>query len=154
VSHDPSTVVGLDNVPEGIRSLGAMDSPDYVDLSTVTVGATDRSPEEWARALLEVTPTGRSAPVLWRALGLRLGPSNSPDYVQGWKIPDRGDDWVRIQAASWFMTAHAVVQFDDGRLSVALFVRYDQPIAAFVWPPVSVMHRRVMPVLLRQTLRE
>ena len=153
MSLDPSTVVGLDNVPEGIRPLGAMVSPDYVDLSTVTIGATDKSPEEWARAVLEETPTGRSAPSLWRALGLRLGPPNSPDYVQGWKIADRGDDWIRIQAASWLMTGHAVVQVDGGQLSVALFVRYDQPIAAFVWPPVSVMHRRAMPVLLRQALR-
>ena len=155
MSPDPSTVVGLGNVPEGIRSLGAMDSPDYVDLSTVTtVGASDKSPEEWARAVLEETPTGRSAPFLWRALGLRLGPPNSPGYVQGWKIADRGDDWVRIEVASSFMTGHAVVQVDDRQLSLALFVRYDQPIAAFVWPPVSVMHRRAMPALLRQALRE
>ena len=153
MSLGPSTVVGLDNVPKGIRRLGAMVSPDYVDLSTVTIGATDKSPEEWARAVLEETPTGRSAPFLWRALGLRLGPPNSPGYVQGWKIADRGDDWVRIEAASCFMTGHAVVQLDDRQLSVALFVRYDRPIAALIWPPVSVVHRRAMPVLLRQALR-
>jgi hypothetical protein len=152
VSHVPSTVVGLGNVPEGLRSHSAMDSPDYADLTTVTVGATHKSPEEWARAALEETPTGRSAPRLWRALGLRLGPPNSPGYVQGWKIGDRGDDWIRIEAASSFMTGRAVVQVDDGQVSLALFVRYNQPIAAFVWPPVSVMHRRAMPTLLRQAL--
>jgi hypothetical protein len=148
-----STVVGLRNLPEGIRSFGAMISPDYVDLFTATVGATDKSPEEWARAALEETPTGRSAPFLWRILGLRLGPRHSPDHVQGWKIADRGDDWVRIEAGSWFMTAHAVVRVDDGQVSVALFVRYDRPIAALVWPPLSIIHRRAMPVLLRQALR-
>jgi hypothetical protein len=84
------TAVGVRNVPEAIRSLGALANPDYVDLYTVTTSeATNKSPEDWARAALEETPTGRSAPSLWRLLGLRLGPRQSPDYVQGWKIADR-----------------------------------------------------------------
>jgi hypothetical protein len=148
------TVVGLSNIPEAIRGLDTLASPDYVDLFTAsTNGATDKSAEEWARATLEDTPTGRSAPSLWRFLGLRLGPTPSPDCVQGWKIADRGEGWIRIETASWFMTAHAVVQVDDGHVSVALFVRYDRPIAALIWPPVSVMHRRGVPVMLRQALK-
>jgi hypothetical protein len=147
------TVVGLTNIPEAIRCLDTLASPDYVDLFTATTsGATDQSAEEWARAALEDTPSGRSAPVLWRLLGLRLGPTPSLDWVQGWKIADRGEDWIRIEATSWFMTAHAVVQVDDGHVSLALFVRYDRPIAALIWPPVSVMHRRGVPVILRQAL--
>jgi hypothetical protein len=147
------TVVGLDNIPDAISSLDTLASPDYVDLFTATTsGATDRSAEEWARVALEETPTGRSAPDLWRLLGLRLGPTPSPDYVQGWRIADRGGDWIRIEATSWFMTAHAVVQVDDRHVSIALFVRYDRPIAALIWPPVSVMHRRAVPVMLRQAL--
>jgi hypothetical protein len=51
------------------------------------------------------------------------------------------------------MTAHAVVQVEDLQVSVALFVRYDRPIAALIWPPVSVMHRRAVPVMLREALR-
>jgi hypothetical protein len=150
-----TTVVGLRNVPEAIRSLDTLASPNYVDLFTAstTGGATDTSAEEWARVALEDTPTGRSAPFLWRLLGLRLAPMPSPDCVQGWKIGDRGDDWIRIEAASWFMTAHAVVQVDDTQVSVALFVRYDRPIAALIWLPVSVMHRRAVPVMLHQALR-
>lgn len=149
-----SSVVGLTDIPDTIRRLTTLVSPDYVDLFTVaTSGATGKSAEEWARTALEDTPTGRSAPVLWRLLGLRLGPTPSPDYVQGWKIADRGDDWIRIETTSWFMTAHAVVQVDDGRVSIALFLRYDRPIAAVIWPPVSVMHRRAVPVILRQALK-
>jgi hypothetical protein len=155
VSSDTvSTVVGLRNLPEAIRSHGAMANPDYVDLfNATTVGATDKSPEEWARAALEDTPTSRSAPSLWRLLGLRLGPRHSPDYVQGWKIADRGDNWIRLETASWFMTAHAVVRVDDGQLAVALFLRYDRAIAALVWPLVSITHRRAVPAMLRQALR-
>src|SRR5918995_4942694 len=114
-----STVVGLSNVPEAIRSLDTLASPDHVDLFTATTSAaTDKSPEEWMRAVLEETPTGRSAPSLWGLLGLRLGPRPSPDYIQGWKIADRGDDWIRIEATSWFLTAHAVCHVEDGKVSV------------------------------------
>jgi hypothetical protein len=146
-----STAVGLTNIPDAIRGLDTLARLDYVDLFTATTsGTTDESAEEWARAALEETPTGRSAPALWRLLGVRLGPTPSPDYVQGWTIADRGEDWIRIEATSWFMTAHAVVHVDDGHVSLALFVRYDRPIAALIWPPVSVMHRRAVPVMLRQ----
>jgi hypothetical protein len=148
-----TTAVGLSDIPDTIRCLSSLASPDYVDLFTaVTSGAADKSAEEWARTALEDTPTGRSAPSLWRLLGLRLGPTTSPDYVQGWKIADRDDDWIRIEATSWFMTAQAVIHADDGQVSLALFIRYDQPIAAVIWPPVSVMHRRAVPVMLRQAL--
>jgi hypothetical protein len=147
------TTVGLSNLPDAMRRRDTMAGPDYVDLFTaVTRGTTDKSAEDWARALLEDTPTGRSAPLLWRLLGLRLGPTPSPDSVQGWKIADRGDDWIRIEATSWFMTAHAVVEVHDPQVSLALFIRYDRPIAAVIWPPVSVMHRRAVPVMLRQAL--
>jgi hypothetical protein len=149
-----ATVVGLDNIPDAIRRLDTLASPDYVDLFTATTsGVIDRSAEEWARAVLEDTPTGRSAPSLWRLLGLRLGPTPSPGYVQGWKIADRGQDWIRIEATSWFMTAHAVVHADHGQVSVALFLRYDRPIAALIWRPVSVMHRRGVPAMLGQALK-
>jgi hypothetical protein len=148
------TAVGASNVPEPIRRLHSLADPDYADVFTLmTSRATDRSGEAWARAVLEDTPIGRSAPRLWRLLGLRLGPRSSPDYVQGWRIADRGDGWIRIEATSWFMTAHAVVHVDDGRVSVALFLRYERAIAALIWPPVSVMHRRAVPVMLRQALR-
>jgi hypothetical protein len=147
------TAVGLSNIPEVIRSRDTLPSPDYVDVITVTTGeVTDASAEEWARAALEDTPTGRAAPRLWRLLGVRLGPRPSPDYVQGWKIADGDDDWIRIEATSWFMTAHAVVQVKDGKVSVALFVRYDRPIAALIWPSVSIMHRRAVPAMIREAL--
>ena len=149
-----STVVGLRNIPAAIRSLDTFDSPDYADLFTVTTGrATEKSPEQWARAVLESTPLGKSARSLWRLLGLRLGPRHSADHVQGWKIADGGDDWIRLETASWFMTGHAIGRVDEGHVSVALFLRFDRPVAALVWLPVGVMHRRAVPAMLRQALR-
>jgi hypothetical protein len=150
-----STVVGMHNIPDAIRSATTIADPDYVDMSTATTGdAWNRSPEQWARTVLEETPLGRRARLLWQRLDLRLGPPSSPDHVQGWKIADRGDNWIRLEITSWYMTAQSVCHVDDGRLSVALFVRYDKPIAARIWSPVSAMHRQAVPDLLRQALRD
>jgi hypothetical protein len=141
------------NVPEAIRSLSTLASPDYVDLFTVTTSqAAGKSPEQWARAGAE-DAASLAGQFVWRVLlGLRLERRPSPDYVAGWKIADRGDSWVRLEAASWFLTAHVVVQVDDRQVSVATFIRYDRRIAALVWPPLSIIHRQGMPVLLRHAV--
>jgi hypothetical protein len=142
-------------VPEAIRSLSTLAPPDYVDLFTVVTGAArGTSPEEWARAVAEEA-AGRGGQVAWRVLlGLRLDPRPSPDRVAGWTIAGRGRDWLRLAAASWFMTAELVFQVGDERLSVATLIRYDRPIAARIWPPLAaVVHRRSMPGLLRHAAR-
>jgi hypothetical protein len=146
-------VVAVDDVPATTRSVAAMPDADYVDVSVLpSADATDWSPEEWARAVLESAPSARRfAFIPWRVfLGLRLGPWPSPDHVHGWKIAGQGDDWLRLETASWLMTCHVVVHVEDGQVSAALFVRYDHPIAALWWPPLSIGHRRAMPVILRQ----
>lgn len=144
------TVVQQRNSPEAIRSLSTLESPDYVDLFIATANrATDKTPEQWARATVEgVHPWARF--VAWRVLcGLRLEPRPSPDYLAGWRIADRGDGWIRMEASSWFMTAQIVFHVDEGHVSFATFVCYDKPMAALVWPAVSIIHRRAVPELLR-----
>ena len=87
----------------------------------------DRSPEQWARAVLEQAPLARrNARLLWRLMGLRLGPPHSPDHVQGWRIAARGDNWIRVETASWYMTAQAVCLVEEGHVSLSLSLRYDQ----------------------------
>jgi hypothetical protein len=149
-----ATAVGPRHVPEAIRSISAMPDADYADVFTITARAVRQaSPERWARAVLEEAPLARrGARLLWHALGLRLAPSGSADHVQGWALADRGDNWIRIETSSWFMTCHAVAYVDEDRVSIALFIRYDRPPASVLWPPVSIGHRWAVPVLLRQAL--
>jgi hypothetical protein len=146
-------VVQQRDVPAAIRSLTTMPSPDYVDAFTVTTNnAAGASPEQWARAGIEEA-AGEAGQFVWRVLlGLRLERQPS-DRVGGWKIADRGDNWIRLEAGSWFLTAHLVFQADDQGVTVATFIRYDRPLAAFVWPPLSVGHREAMPGLLRRAAR-
>jgi hypothetical protein len=146
--------VGLRNLPREIGRLATLEGVDYADCVVATTSdATERTPEEWARAVMEDTPTGRSAPALWRLIGLRLGPMPSPDHVQGWRIADRGDDWIRAETAAWYMTAQAVVRVAQDQVSLALFLRFDRAVAGVIWLPVGVLHRRGVPAMLRQAVR-
>ena len=148
------SVIQQHDIPDVIRSLSGLERLDYVDLFTVTTrGAPDASPEQWARTAIEDV-AGRGGQRIWRGvLGLRLGSRSSPDRVGGWKIADRGEDWIRLEASSWFMTAHLVIRLDDGHLSAGTCIRYDHPIAPLIWVPVSAVHRRLMPGLLSGTVR-
>jgi ketosteroid isomerase-like protein len=140
------------DVPAVIRSVAGMERPDYVDLFTATTDrAAPASPEQWARTALDRV-AGSGGQFIWRrVLGLRL--ASSPQRVAGWTIADRGEDWIRLEAASWFLTAHLVVRLADGRLFAGTFIRYDHPIAPIVWIPASAIHRRLMPGLLEKTVR-
>lgn len=147
-----SSVVGVQVVPEPIPALTTFADPDYVDLFTTTTPiATDKSAEEWTRAILDAG--GRNARLLWRLMGLRLGPLHSPDHVQGWRIAGRGDNWLRVETASWYLTGEAVCLVEEGQVSLSLSLRYDRPVGALVWALVSGFHQRGVPVMLRHAVR-
>ena len=110
--------VGVRSVPPSVRRLVTLEGSDYADYFVAsTSGASRHTAEHWARTILEGTTTGRSAPKLWRLLGLQLGPAHSPDHVQGWHITGRGDDWLRAETSSWYMTAQAIVSVDGDEVS-------------------------------------
>ena len=149
-----SSVTQRRKIPEAIRSGSGMDRPDYVDLFTVTTDeATTASPEQWSRTAIE-DAAGVGGQFIWRGvLGLRLKARPSSERVGGWKIAARGHDWIRLEASSRALTAHLVFRLEGKQLSAGTFIRYDRPIAALLWRPASAVHRRLMPGLLRQTVR-
>ena len=151
-----SSRVGCQEVPEAVRSLTTFAEPDYVDLFTIEAsGAGDSSAEAWARAVLERAPLSRSnARRLWGLMGLRLGPPGSPDHVQGWRIAERGDGWIRCETASWYTAAEAVCLVGDDQVSISLSLRYDQRlIARLVWAVIAGPHQRAVPVMLHQAVK-
>jgi hypothetical protein len=110
----------------------------YADQFTLTTAARG-TPEQWARAML-----------IWRGLlGLRLSPGRSPATVAGWQISGRGDDWIRLEAGSRFLTANLLVRTAGGRVSLGTFLHYRRRLGHRVWPPLSGIHRRLVPGLLR-----
>jgi hypothetical protein len=144
-------------VPEAICSLGALANADYADIVTATLDETPSgTPEQLIHAVLKGVPRGLPFFISFVQrvfLGFRLKLRPSPDRLLGWKIADRGESWMRIETASWFLTAHVVMHLDKRQVALASFIRYDRWPAAFVWPPVSLIHRQVALVLVRRATR-
>jgi hypothetical protein len=143
-----ASAAGTHNIPESVRALSSLPDIDYADQFTLSTDA-DATPEQWARAMFGDVPNVAEL-LIWRGLlGLRLSRGRSPATVAGWQIGDRGDDWIRLEAASWFLTGNLLIQTADGRVSLATFLHYDRRLANGVWPPLSAIHRRLVPGLLR-----
>ena len=144
------SAVGTHEVPGSIRALSSLPDPDYADLFTLSAD-TEAAPEQWARAMFGDVPSV-SELLIWRGLlGLHLARGRSPATVAGWQIGGRGEDWIRLEAASWFLTANLLVRAADGRVSLATFLRYDRCLGRGIWPPLSAIHRHMVPGLLRNT---
>jgi hypothetical protein len=144
--------VGPHNVPRSVRALTSVPDVDYVDHFTVAstlASGVDATPEQWARAMFGDVPSIGER-LIWRGLlQLRLDPGRSPATVAGWRIGGRGPDWIRLEAASWFLTANLIVRTGDGRVSLTTVVRYERRLGRRVWPPLSAVHRRLVPGVLR-----
>jgi hypothetical protein len=141
------STVGSHNVPESVRALSSLPDIDYADHFSLATD-TDATPEQWARAMFGDVPSAAER-LIWQGfLGLRLSRERSPDTVGGWRIAGRGDDWIRLEAASWFLTGNLVVQAAEGRVSLGTFLRYDRCLGHAVWPPLSAVHRRLVPGVL------
>jgi hypothetical protein len=142
------SVVGTNGIPESVRAFGSLPGVDYADLFTLTTD-TEATPEQWARAMFGDVPSLTEL-LIWRGLlGLRLGRGRSPATVAGWQIGERGEDWIRLEAASAFLSCNLVVQTAEGRVSLATFLHYDRCLGRSMWAPLSAVHRRVVPGVLR-----
>jgi hypothetical protein len=154
---DTSTVRWQRGVPGAIRALGALADADYADIVTATIDRKpNRTPDELVQAALKGVPRGLLflMPFVQRVfLGFRLKLRPAPDRLLGWKIADRAENWIRIETASWFMTAHVVMHADEEQMSLASFIRYDRWLATLVWPLVSLIHRQAALTLVRSAVR-
>ncbi|MGC5016564.1 hypothetical protein ACLQ2R_37850 [Streptosporangium sp. DT93] len=141
-------VVGTRDVPASVRALGSLSRVDYGDHFALSADA-EATPEQWARAMFGNVPSAVET-LLWRGfLGLRLDRRRSPDTVAGWRVGGRGEDWIRLEAASWFLTGNLLVRAAGGEVSLATLLRHDRPLGRVVWPPLSAVHRLLVPGVLR-----
>jgi hypothetical protein len=144
------SAVGTRDIPAAIRALCSLPDVDYGDLFTLDTDTdTDTTPEQWARAMFGDVP-GAAELLIWRGLlGLRLSPGRSPGTVAGWRIGGQGGDWIRLEAASWFLSCNLLIQTAAGQVSLATLLHYDRRLGRGMWTPLSAVHRRVVPGLLR-----
>jgi hypothetical protein len=140
--------VGVRDVPASVRALGSLPAIDYADLFTLATPS-EATPEGWARAMFGNVPSPVER-LIWRGLlGLRLAEGRSPATVGGWRIGARGTDWIRLEAASASLTCNLLVQTAEGQVSLATFLQYERRLGRRIWPPLSAIHRRLVPGVLR-----
>jgi len=144
-------VTGTANLPRQIRALAGIEAADYADVFTINTDV-QATPERWARTMFGDT-AGPLAIALWRGLlGLRLVRTASSDTIAGWRVAERGGEWIRLQTGSRNLTASLVIRAADAQMSLATFVRYDRRAGAWVWIRLSAVHRKLAPGLLRATV--
>jgi hypothetical protein len=86
-------------VPPPARELATLARVDYEDAFLLqTAPGHDRTPEQWARFILEGPPVRlqRLLRVAWSVLGLQLGPSGSPGFVFGWELRRNTPDFALL----------------------------------------------------------
>jgi hypothetical protein len=142
------SAVGAQRIPASVRALSSLPAVDYADRFTLSTDV-KATPERWARAMFGDVPSPAER-LIWRGLlGLRLSRERSPATVGGWQVGGRGEDWIRLESASWFLAGNLVVQAADGRVSLVTFLHYSRLVGHGVWPPLSAVHRRIVPGVLR-----
>jgi hypothetical protein len=147
-----TSTVGVHTLPESDLELSCLSSVDYADHFALSAAATHATPEQWARAMFGDVPDFAEL-VVWRILlGLRLQREPSPGTVAGWRIYGYGEDWIGLDAESYLLAANLVVQATSDRVALATFIRYQHRLAHLVWPPLSALHRRLVPQVLRRAV--
>ena len=139
-------------VSDRSRRLDTLTGPDYVISFGLPVERADvRTAEGWARACFEHTsPSVRWFLVGgWKfGLGLRLGPRPSLTHVLGWRIVTSSPGFVILEVRSPLLTAHNLVEVQDGRVVLTTFVRYERRAAWPLWSAAAQLHRLTVPRLL------
>lgn len=146
--------VGPGKVDQGVVALSSLSRVDYAD-HFVLAQETDphAGPERWARAMFGDTPD-LTERLLWSGiLGLRLHEVRSAATIAGWRITDRGEDWISVSATSRSMSAALIIRVTAATVELATVVRYDRAWARARWVPTAFVHRRLAPMLLRSTAR-
>ena len=130
------------------RAISSLERIDYADRYTLVTDV-HATPERWARAMFGDVPSAAER-FIWRGLlGLRLDRRRSPDTVGGWRVGGRGADWIRLEATSWFLRGNLLVRTAGDRVTWTTCLHHRRAWGRVVWPPLSVVHRRLVPPVLR-----
>ncbi|GAB09260.1 hypothetical protein GOARA_035_00160 [Gordonia araii NBRC 100433] len=59
-----------------------------------------------------------------------------------------------LEEVESLMTTQYVCQVAGDRVTLAFFIEYHRRAARFVWPPISLLHRRVAVVTMRRVVAD
>ena len=139
------------SLPADARALSALSRIDYED-AFIVEGAGERTPREWARAVIDDAPARVRARLYtgWLSLGLRLGPPWSSHRVLGWRVAHSEPDWLLLAASSWLgLRGELLFRSEPDGLLFTTLIQLTNPVARCVWARVTDTHQQVVRSLLR-----
>jgi hypothetical protein len=144
-------------VPPDAKALSTLAHIDYEDAFLVETGpAPDRTPEQWARAVLEDAPIAVRKSLLsgWSALGLKVGGGRSGRSVLGWEVRQSTADFVLLGRDSRVgMPGELLFKREGDALLFATFVQKNNPVARALWAGVEPAHVRIVRQILEDARR-
>jgi Protein of unknown function (DUF2867) len=146
----PGVPVNAVSLPADARALSTLSRIDYEDAFLVDAGV-ERTPEQWARAVVQDAPFAVRTRLFagWLALGLRLGPPWSASRVLGWKVQHSDPSFVLLAADSWLgLQGQLLFRSEPRGLLFATFVQHNNPAARAVWARITQTHQLVVRSLL------
>jgi len=136
-------------IPAFVTEASSLSRIDYGDQFHIHTSRS-LSAEQWMREVFGDTPSFGQKFIWAGLLGLALHDGKSTSTIAGWQITGRGTNWVRIENRSWFLAANLICRIAGNDLSVTTVLRYDHWFGRWWWPPLAVVHRSLVPRLLRQ----
>jgi hypothetical protein len=153
----PDTTQGVRQiaVPPAARALSTLSRIDYADAFVLETGPGEvRTPEEWARVVLEGAPLTVRTKLLmgWSALGLKLAYGHSARSVLGWGVRVSEPEFALLGADSRIgMRGELLFKPEPDCLLFATFVEQNNPAARAVWAATEPTHVAVVLDILAQT---
>jgi hypothetical protein len=144
-------------LPPSARALSTLSHVDYEDAFLIETGpAHDRTGEQWARAILEDAPisTRKALSTGWSGLGLRLGSTQSDQFVLGWDIRCSTPHVALLSASGRLgLSGELLFECQQHTLLFANFVQLDNRIARGLWAGIAPRHRKIVLDLLEQVVQ-
>jgi len=144
-------------VPPAALALSTLSRIDYADAFVLETSPGEvRTPEEWARAVLEGAPATVRLKLLtgWSALGLKVAYGRSARSVLGWNMRISEPEFVLLGADSRIgMRGELLFRPESDCLLFATFIEQNNPVARAVWATTEPTHVAVVLDLLEQTRR-
>ena len=143
-------------LPPDARALSTLSRIDYEDAFLVEIGPSERTGEQWARAILEGAPSVLRSRLRWSwaALGLKLSRPRADRGVLGWELRRNTPEFALLGAGSRVgMPGELLFKRQQQTLLFATFVQHQNPIVRAAWARVAPQHRHVVSYLLRRAAR-
>jgi hypothetical protein len=140
-------------VPAEARSLSTLPRIDYADAFLVDCGADERTPEQWAAAMLDGAPLGTRTKLVWGwvTLGFRMGAPWPGRHLLGWKVRRSTPEYVLLGADSLIgMPGELLFKRHDGGMLFSTFVQKQNPLARAVWARIEPAHRPIVRSMLER----